>query len=144
MALLVGGCSETDVAPAAVPATLEAPASQLDASKAAQKQYITFYTVATGSEGTTYTGTVRAEGAINAEGTYVMPTKMMGQAMHCMLYVTLPNGTITMRMNCNMVTMNGRWKVLEGTGAYADLHGGGPLVMPDDVQEILTGYLAWK
>ena len=144
LALFIWGCSETDVAPAADPSAFDAQALQQDASKADHKLPVTFYTVATGSEGTTYTGTVEIEGAINATGTYVMPTKTLGQALHCTLILTLPDGTITIRMNCNMVTSDGRWKVLDGSGAYEDLHGGGSLVMPDDVREILSGDLTWK
>lgn len=90
-------------------------------------------------DGTTYTGTIRAEGAINAEGENIMYTEVHGMALHCTLVATFPLGTLTIRMNCNMKTFNGRWKILEGTGAYASLKGEGSLVMPNDVDEILTG-----
>ncbi|MHC2993343.1 hypothetical protein OB13_17815, partial [Pontibacter sp. HJ8] len=105
IALFIGSCSKTDIEPATDPTVLEAQASQQGAFKAGQahKLPVTFYTVATGAQGTTYTGTVRVEGAINATGTYVMPTETLGQALHCTLIVTLPDGSITMRMNCNMV-----------------------------------------
>jgi hypothetical protein len=107
------------------------------------KSPVNFDTHATGllSDGSTYVGTVQAGGAINKTGTYVMPTKVLGMALHCELIVTFPDGTLTIRMNCNMRTSNGRWKILEGTGAYADMKGQGSLVMPNDVDEILTGYV---
>ena len=60
-------------------------------------------------------------------------------ALHCIFLITFPNGTITIRMNCNMVTFNGVWQVLDGTGAYSNLKGNGSLIMPNDNDEILTG-----
>lgn len=93
------------------------------------------------SDGTTYTGTVTAEGAINKVGTNIMYTQLHGMALHCTIIMTFTNGTLTIRMNCNMQTFNGRWKVLEGTGAYANTKGEGSLVMPNDVDEILTGFI---
>jgi hypothetical protein len=99
---------------------------------------ITFFGVTTPGGGPTYTGTVFATGAINASGTFVMPTELLGQALHCVFILTFPNGTITIRMNCNLVTLNGQWHVLGGTGAYQNLKGGGSLTMPGD-DELLTG-----
>jgi hypothetical protein len=93
------------------------------------------------SDGTTYTGTVTAEGAINNSGTNIMYTQLLGMALHCTIIMTFPDGTLTIRMNCNMKTFNGRWKILEGTGAYANTEGEGSLVMPNDVDEVLTGFI---
>jgi glucose uptake protein GlcU len=93
------------------------------------------------SDGTTYTGTVTAEGAINNSGTNIMYTQLLGMALHCTIIMTFPDGTLTIRMNCNMKTFNGRWKILEGTGAYVNTKGEGSLVMPNDVDEILTGFI---
>lgn len=92
-----------------------------------------------GQEGPIYTGTVGLTGGINATGSFVMPTEVLGMALHCIFVLTLPNGTITIRMNCNLVTFNGQWKILEGTGSYQNLKGGGSLVMPNDTDEVLTG-----
>ena len=91
------------------------------------------------TQGSTYYGTVIATGAFEATGTYEMPTELHGMALHCIFLVTFPKGTITIRMNCNMVTFNGVWKILEGTGAYRNLKGGGSLFMPNDDDEILNG-----
>ena len=102
---------------------------------------ITFFGSITGGAGTTYTGIVQASGAINATGTFVMPTESLGMALHCIFILTFSTGTITIRMNCNMVTFNGEWQIIEGTGAYQNLKGGGSLVMPNDTDEILTGTL---
>lgn len=91
------------------------------------------------ADGTTYIGNVTATGAINAQGTYVMPTEVIGSALHCTFILSFPNGTITIRMNCNLVTFKGVWKVLGGTGIYQNLKGGGSLIMPDDLEEYLFG-----
>jgi len=92
----------------------------------------------TSLDGINYTGDVELDGAINASGTYVMPTQVMGWALHCTFILSLPNGTITIRMLCNMRTLNGRWTVLSGTGAYQNLSGGGSLTMPG-IEEVLVG-----
>ena len=92
----------------------------------------------TSSDGVTYVGNVQLTGAINASGTYVMPTEVLGMALHCTFILNLPQGTITIRMLCNMHTLNGRWTVLGGTGAYQNLEGGGSLTMPG-IEELLVG-----
>ena len=92
----------------------------------------------TSSDGVTYVGNVQLTGAINASGTYVMPTEVLGMALHCTFILNLPQGTITIRMLCNMHTLNGRWTVLAGTGAYQNLQGGGSLTMPG-IEELLEG-----
>lgn len=92
-------------------------------------------------DGTTYTGTVTASGAITNSGTNIMYTEVLGMALHCTIIMTFPDGTLTIRMNCNMKTFNGRWKILEGTGAYATTKGEGSLIMPNDVDEVLTGFI---
>ena len=99
---------------------------------------ITFFGVTSPGAGPIYTGTVYATGAINSTGTFVMPTETHGMALHCIFILTFPSGTITIRMNCNMVTLNGQWHILGGTGAYQNLKGGGSLTMPGD-DELLTG-----
>ena len=92
----------------------------------------------TTSDNVTYVGNVQLTGAINASGTYTMPTEVFGMALHCTFILTLPQGTITIRMLCNMHTLNGRWTVLNGTGTYQNLRGGGSLTMPG-IEEVLVG-----
>jgi len=91
------------------------------------------------TQGSTYYGTVTATGAFQASGFFEMPTEVHGMALHCTFLLTFPKGTITIRMNCNMQTFNGVWKILDGTGAYRNLKGGGSLIMPNDNDEILNG-----
>ena len=106
-------------------------------------EFIRIYGTNTYAIGSTYYGTVDASGAINASGTYVMPAEVLGNALHCIFELTFPNGTITIRLNCNMVTLNGRWKILDGTGAYRSLKGGGSLTMPGDDEELI-GSVRWN
>ncbi|WP_210465367.1 hypothetical protein [Rufibacter roseolus] len=139
---LTWSCStkETDPSPSFL-FVKEASTKTADLNK---KEPIVFNTIATSSEGSTYFGTVAVSGGINATGTYVMPTETLGMALHCTLILTLPEGSITIRMNCNMKTSEGQWKILAGSGSYQNLEGGGSLVMPDDIREILTGSISWK
>lgn len=107
---------------------------------------VTIHATLTGVEedGTTYTGVVDVSGGINASGTFTMPTKELGMALHCLLEVDLPDGDITFRLNCNMKTLNGQWKVLNGTGPYEELEGGGSLVMINNLtEEVMTGTIRW-
>ena len=104
---------------------------------------IRIYGTYTHAIGSTYFGTVVVSGAFNASGTYVMPAELLGNALHCIFELTFPNGTITIRMNCNMVTFLGRWQILNGTGAYRTLNGGGSLTMPGD-DEDLIGTVRWN
>ena len=92
----------------------------------------------TTSDNINYVGNVQLTGAINASGSYTMPTEVFGMALHCTFILNLPQGTITIRMLCNMHTLNGRWTVLGGTGAYQNLRGGGSLFMPG-AEEVLEG-----
>jgi hypothetical protein len=143
---LTWSCSETDIEPTpAFQAPNEASLNKVANAKSSnKKELILFNTIATSAEGSTYFGTVEITGGINAKGTYIMPTETHGMALHCTLILTLPDGSITIDMNCNMKTSNGRWKVLAGTGSYENLEGVGSLVMPDDEREILTGSISWK
>ena len=104
---------------------------------------IRIYGTYTHAIGSTYYGTVEASGEINAIGTYVMPAKLLGNALHCIFELTFPTGTITIRLNCNMVTLKGQWQILYGTDAYQNLKGGGSLTMPGDDEE-LVGSVRWN
>jgi hypothetical protein len=104
---------------------------------------VTIHTSITGAypDGTTFTGTVSIIGAISQTGTFVMQTEALGMALHCNLVLELPDGTLTIRMNCNMGTLNGRCKILSGTGAYENVKGEGSLVMPVP-DEIMIGVVS--
>lgn len=107
---------------------------------ASKAEAITIFATSPTAIGTTFSGPVTISGAFDAKGSYEMPTQQIGMALHCLMVISIPQkGTITIRLNCNLVTFNGVWKILEGTGAYQNLTGGGSLVMPNDTDEVLTG-----
>ena len=100
----------------------------------------------------TITGTFIATGAFNTSGTQVMLVEPLGtDSIHCHLTATALEGTFTIEMKCEKPPMmNGAWRVIGGTGAYAFLRGSGPLTMafPPDVPtgtisiETMTG-IVW-
>jgi hypothetical protein len=51
-------------------------------------------------------------------------------------------GSIIIDQECQFATSppKGRWEIVSGTGAYANLNGNGSLLMPDD-QEAMTGVI---
>ena len=89
-------------------------------------------------------GSFIATGALSASGTYVMDVNPRGlgpwgTTLHCPTVLTNANGTITVRLDCRMILTSestaggpGNWRILSGTGAYANLHGEGTLTMDID------------
>jgi hypothetical protein len=74
-------------------------------------------------------GSLTITGAIKASGTYTMnPVVQTGRAFHCTNNLVTPQGTITALTNCEDGT-TGTWRIVSGTGAYANLQGNGRLVM---------------
>ena len=88
--------------------------------------------------------TFNATGGLSTNGTYVMDVDprgfgTWGTTLHCPTVLTNANGTITIRLDCRMILTSpttaggpGNWRVLSGTGAYANLHGQGTLTMDID------------
>ena len=85
------------------------------------------------------TGTFTTTGALNISGTSTMvvnPVLANGILVraHCEVVLTPSDGsgTITIHQECVYKTPmpQGRWEVVSGTGAYANLKGSGPLTMP--------------
>ena len=64
-------------------------------------------------------------------------------SFYCSNKLIAPGGTFTTSLHCSMITNTGAWRIIEGTGRYALLKGGGTLVMsyPAGVVgvEVLTG-----
>jgi len=74
-------------------------------------------------------GSLTITGAIEASGTYTMiPVVQTGHAFHCTNNLVTPQGTITALTNCYDNSI-GTWRIVSGTGAYANLQGNGTLVM---------------
>ena len=95
------------------------------------------------------TGTFTASGTLgNLSGTSTMhvdlnPTN--GIRAHCVVTLIASDGTgtIIIHQQCEFATpypYRGRWEIVNGTGAYANLRGNGSLTMPDD-QEAMTGFI---
>ena len=66
----------------------------------------------------------------------------LGTVADCVVTLIAPNGNIVIDQECQFATSppKGRWEVVSGTGAYANLNGNGSLLMPDD-QEAMTGVI---
>ena len=63
---------------------------------------------------------------------------------HCFYTFVTPNGTFTAREECTFATdpAQGRWEIVSGTGAYANLRGNGSSLMPGPgVQELFVGVI---
>ena len=74
-------------------------------------------------------------GAFVTSGTRLMTVRLSGKseatAIHCTnTFVTSDGtGTFTILSNCQFTTSTGTWRVISGTGNYANLQGNGTLVM---------------
>jgi len=67
-----------------------------------------------------------------------------GTIAHCVVTL-IPSdnsGTIVIDQECQFATSppKGRWEIVGGTGAYANLNGNGSLTMPPNA-EAMTGYI---
>ena len=92
------------------------------------------------------TGTFTTTGALTISGDTTMHIgpNYNGTIAHCVvtLIASDGSGTIIMHQQCQFATdpPEGRWQIVSGTGAYANLRGNGSLLMPDD-QEAMTGVI---
>ena len=93
----------------------------------------------------TGTFTTTGLGGISGNSTmHVDPLGALGTTVaHCV--VTLfpsTGGSIIIDQECQFATSppKGRWEIVSGTGAYANLNGNGSLTMPPN-EEAMTGYI---
>ena len=91
------------------------------------------------------TGTFTTTGALTVSGVSQMNVGLNfnGVRAHCV--VTLfpsTGGTIIIDQQCQFATSppKGRWEIVSGTGAYANLNGNGSLTMPPNT-EAMTGFI---
>jgi len=91
-------------------------------------------------------GTFTTTGALTISGPATMHVdpNFNGTIAHCV--VTLmpsPGNTIIIDQECQFATSppKGRWEIVGGTGAYANLNGHGPLTMPPPLVEAMTGVI---
>lgn len=92
----------------------------------------------------TAVGTFEASGAVETSGGESQVVRVDGFTLHCVHTLTNAEGTIVIHSQCNMVTSEGQWRVVSGTGAYTGLQGNGSLAMvftddPAEAFEILEG-----
>jgi hypothetical protein len=89
-------------------------------------------------------GTFTTSGALAISGASTMRVDLNanGTIAHCVVTLIAPNGTINIDQQCQFATSppKGRWEIVSGTGAYANLNGNGSLTMPPNT-EAMTGVL---
>ena len=91
-------------------------------------------------------GTFTTTGALTISGASFMHVDLNpfnGVRAHCV--VTLfpsTGGTIIIDQQCQFASSppKGRWEIVSGTGAYANLNGNGSLTMPPET-EAMTGFI---
>ena len=90
-----------------------------------------------------YPGTFYTHGALEIQGTVTMEVDGTNfPILHCLYTFVAPEGTFTAKENCTFATSPalGRWKIVNGTGAYANLRGNGFALMPGN-QENWVGFI---
>jgi len=90
------------------------------------------------------TGTFTTSGALTISGASTMHVELNynGTTAHCVVTLIAPNGNIIIHQQCQFATSppKGRWEIVSGTGAYANLNGNGSLTMPPNT-EAMTGFI---
>ena len=74
-------------------------------------------------------GTFTTSGALETSGSTTMSVDLFGNVAHCTQTLVAPGGTITILSQCQFSTMTGSWRIVSGTGDYANLQGNGRVVM---------------
>ncbi len=90
------------------------------------------------------TGTFTTTGALTISGPSTMHVGLNenGRRAHCVVTLIAPDGVIIIHQQCEFATSPpaGRWEIVSGTGAYANLRGNGSLTMPPNT-EAMTGFI---
>ena len=83
-------------------------------------------------------GTFTTSGALTISGDAEMVVGLNenGKRAHCVVTLSTAEGTITIHQECQFASNppKGRWEIVSGTGAYADLRGNGSLTMPPNTE----------
>ena len=91
------------------------------------------------------TGTFVTTGALTISGDTTMHIEPNenGTRAHCVVTLIAPLGNIIIHQECQFATRPsaGRWEIVSGTGAYANLNGNGSLTMPPPLAEAMTGFI---
>jgi hypothetical protein len=89
-------------------------------------------------------GTFTTSGALTISGTTTMDVvpNVNSIRFHCEIVLYATDGTITIHQECQGATSpwKGRWEIVSGTGAYANLRGNGLVLMPPNT-EAMTGFI---
>jgi len=90
------------------------------------------------------TGTFTTTGALTISGDSTMHIDLIenGTRAHCVVTLIAPDGVIIIHQECVFATSppRGRWEIVSGTAAYANLRGNGSLTMPGN-EEAMTGFI---
>ena len=91
-----------------------------------------------------FPGTFTISGAFETSGTVTMEVESIPTTsiFHCLYRFVAPEGTIVIREQCHFATDpdQGRWEIVSGTGAYANLRGNGSALMPGNL-ELWQGFI---
>jgi hypothetical protein len=93
------------------------------------------------------TGTFTTTGALTISGDTTMHVGLNADGIRAHCVVTLiasdGSGTIIIHQQCQFATdpPEGRWQIVSGTGAYANLKGNGSLTMPPPLDEAMIGVI---
>src|SRR6266700_3694236 len=99
------------------------------------------------------TGNFTASGALTISGPATMHVDLNpfnglnplnGIRAHCVvILMPSPGNSIIIDQECQFATSppKGRWEIVGGTGAYANLNGNGSLTMPPPLIEAMTGVI---
>ena len=80
-------------------------------------------------------GKFTATGGIDASGIYsTSPVVQNGNTFHCTNTFVTEDGIITALSYCQMGSSKGAWRIVSGTGIYANISGTGTLVMVGPVE----------
>ena len=90
-------------------------------------------------------GTFTTTGALTVSGPATMHVDLNFNGIRAHCVVTLfpsTGGTIIIDQQCQFASSppKGRWEIVSGTGAYANLNGNGSLTMPPNA-EAMTGFI---
>jgi hypothetical protein len=128
-------------APALAVAVNDRPAVTLKLARASVSSYsapeptpVTITAVFDFSTFPDVTGTFTTSGALAISGVATMHVELNanGTRAHCVVTLIASEGTIIIHQECQFATdpAKGRWEIVSGTGAYENLRGNGPLLMP--------------
>ena len=130
-------CMVAFFAPGSVPSASASTPTPVPVTITAVYDFSTFPNV-------TGTFTTTGLGGISGTSTMAVGLNYDGIRAHCVVTLTASDnsGTIVIDQQCQFASSppKGRWEIVGGTGAYANLNGNGSLTMPPNT-EAMTGFI---